>query len=36
LADEIVNITKNHTTYCNCKRQFLSKWNTFIVDGTVQ
>jgi len=26
---------KSHTTYCNWKRQFLLKWNTFNLDGTV-
>jgi len=27
LADQIVKLTNNHTTYCNCRRQFFAKWN---------
>jgi len=29
LPGKIVYLTKNQTTYCNRKRQFLSKRNTF-------
>jgi len=29
-------LQKNHTTYCNCKRQFLWKRNTFNSDCTIQ
>jgi len=27
-------LQKNQTTYCNCKRQFLSERNTFNLDCT--
>jgi len=29
LPDKTVYLTKNQTTYCNCKRQFLCKCTTF-------
>ena len=34
LPDKIAYLAKNQTTYCNCKRQFLLKSNTFNLNCT--
>jgi len=34
LTDKMQVLQKNHGIYCNSKRQFLSKWNTFNLVGT--